>query len=189
MLKFVANGKTGKKSITLPTSIKEITPDYLVAITNEILVADNYSLIALCHKEKLSSFILAGRNKKNQVNTSVVPLFVKRGAPSPGRTYTSFESNFTAGDKLIITPSDMMTGLHVRVPMNTLTVEGFLNAIDGDGYAFQNATKNASDVYFLEFKIVPNCAIQGVYKSTLREQFDNPFQMIDVSETNEGGVD
>lgn len=189
MLKFVTNGKNGSKSITLPTSIKEITADYLKAITDEILVADNYSLIALCHKEKLSSFILAGRNKKNQISTAVVPLFVKKGAPSKGVVNTLFESNLNVGDKLIITPTDIMTGMHVRVPMNTLTVEGFLSAIEGDGYAYQNASKNPADVYFLEFKIIPNCAIQGIYKPTLRKEFTNPFEMINLETTDEGGVD
>ena len=79
MVKFETNGKQGDAIIKLPTRIDEITPEYLKAITSHIKVADNYSLIALCHKEKLSNFVIAGRNNKGEMSTAVVPLFVKTG--------------------------------------------------------------------------------------------------------------
>ena len=41
MVKFEVNGEKYSKIITLPTSVSEITPEYLENITTEILVADN----------------------------------------------------------------------------------------------------------------------------------------------------
>lgn len=170
MIKFEVNGENKTVSISLPTSVNEITPEYLGGITDEIAVADNYSMIALCHKAKLSDFVLAGRNKKQQLSTQVVPLFVKRG-----KTDWDFSLVIEVADKLLITPTAMSMGLHVNVPMNTLNVERIIGIMEEDKGIFQKAMQIKDPVYFLEFKIVPNSDIQGVYKPNLRKDFDNPF--------------
>lgn len=171
MVKFEANGKLGKVIIKLPTSLNEITPEYIGAITDEIVVADNYSLIALCHKEKLSAFVLAGRSNKNEISTSVIPLFVKRGFTED----KSFQPNIEVCDKLLITPTAMSMALHVNAPMNNITMPKFMAAIEGDRFAHQNALALNEYVYFLEFKIIPNCDILGVYKTNLRKDYTSPF--------------
>lgn len=179
MLKFETNGKLGKVILTFPTSISELTPDYLQRLTEEIKVADNYSLIALCHKEKLSAFIMAGKNHKSEMSTAVVPIFVKKG-----KTDSDFINRINVSDKLLITPTQMATGLHVNVPGNTLTMGTLLKYIDGDGYAYQNALKESGNVYFIEFKLVPNCDILGIYKHDSNASFENPFA-ISVDSTKE----
>ena len=174
MLKFEVNGKKGNVILNLPTSIEELTKDYLINITNEVNVGNNYSLIALCHREKLSAFIMAGRNKKNDMSTAVVPIFIKHGSI----TTDSHVNNINVGDKLIIAPSNMAMGLHVNISKNTLTMGTLLNFIDGDGFAYQNALKYKEQVYFIEFKIIPNCDIVGYYKDNNSTDFDNPFAVI-----------
>lgn len=177
MVKFEVNGEKYNKIITLPTSVSEITPEYLENITTEILVADNYSLIALCHKAKLSDFILAGRSKKQQLSTQVVPLFVKRGM-----TNWEFSANIEVADKLLITPTAMSMGLHVNVPMNTLNIERIVAIMEEDKNIYQKALGIKDAVYFLEFKIIPNSDIQGVYKPKLYKEFENPFAIISHAE-------
>ena len=186
MVKFETNGKNGKVIVTLPTNLEEITPEYLGAITDEIAVADNYSLIALCHKEKLSAFVMAGRNKKNEISTAVVPLFVKRGLNTSSVSsidgVPSFHPLIEVCDKLIISPTAMAMGLHVNVPMNTLNMGKVVALLEGDGYAYQNATKVTDPVYFLEFKLIPNNEIIGCYKPNLRKDFENRFAFEVVKE-------
>lgn len=174
MLKFETNGKLGKVVLTFPTYISELTPDFLQRLTEVIQVADNYSLIALCHKEKLSAFVMAGKNNKSEMSTAVVPIFVKKG-----KTDSEFINSINVSEKLLITPTQLAIGLHVNVPGNTLTMGTLLKHIDGDGYAYQNALKESGNVYFIEFKLIPNCDILGVYKNENYTSFDNPFAISD----------
>lgn len=175
MLKFDVNNAAGPQIVNLPTSLADIKADYLKSVTNEIVVADNYSLIAICYKEKLSSFIMAGRSKKNNISTAVIPLFVKHGSITSTNSTIDFIAGLNTADKLIIAGADIATGLHVGVPANTLTMNHLLSAIEGDSYAYQRAAAYKDNVYFVEYKIVPNCAIKGVYKPTLHTPFVNPF--------------
>lgn len=184
MLKFETNGKLGKCIINLPTSINEITPKYLLDVTANIAVADNYSLIAICHKEKLSAFVLAGRNKKSEMTTSVVPIFVKRGFITDDKSIgcpNNFNDFVTSGIRLLITPTAISMGLHVNVPENDITMGKFMAAIDGDGCAYQNASKHNETVYFIEFKLVPNCDILGAYGNKTKA-FENPFAITRIND-------
>lgn len=172
MVKFETNGKNGHLFINLPTSIEEITPEFLTGITHKVKVADNYSLICICHKEKLSSFIMAGRSKKNEISTAVVPIFVKSG-----NTEAVFMSEFNVGDKIIISPSQMAMGYHVSIPNNPLTMGNLMKATEGDNYAHKNSLGYGKDVIFTEFKIVPNCDIIGRYDNTSSVSYNNPFEV------------
>lgn len=186
MVKFETNGKKGKVIVNLPTKIEEITPEYLGAITDEIAVADNYSLVALCHREKLSAFIMAGKRNQNQISTAVIPLFVKRGLDTSSVSNVgdvpTFHPLIEVCDKLLISPTAMSMGLHVNVPMNTINVNKVIDLLDGDGYAYQNASKFTEPVYFIEFKLIPNNEIIGCYKPKLRKEFNNPFAFEVVKE-------
>lgn len=175
MLKFDVNSAAGPQIVNLPTSLADIKADYLKSVTDEIVVADNYSLIAICYKEKLSSFIMAGRSKKNNISTAVIPLFVKHGSITSTTSTIDFISELNTADKLIIAGADIATGLHVGVPKNTITMNHLLSAIEGDSYAYQRAAAYKEDVYFVEYKIIPNCAIKGVYKDDSNASFINPF--------------
>lgn len=180
MVKFKVNGSGKETIVTLPESIKELTPEYLKGVASEITVADNYSLIALCYKEKLSAFVLAGRNKKNQINTAVVPLFVKKGKTSN----STYVDELVTGDKLLISPTAMSLGLHVNVPKNTLTMGLFIELIKDDMSIYQKALALNKDVIFVEYKLIPNSDIIGAYNGIITNNFKNPFTLVDAKYTD-----
>ena len=169
MIKFKTNGKLGKFIITLPTNIKDLSADYLKSITEDISVAPNYALICIAYKDKLSNFIItAKRAKPTQIAT--VPIYVKGECEDKSIA-------LNAGDKIIISGSDISLGYHVTTPSNDLNLNKFINYIDGDNNAYQRAITEQGDnyVYFIEFKIVPYCNIVGEYKEDIKVNKDNIF--------------
>lgn len=163
MLKFTANGNEGAVTMNLPTSLSEITPEYLLEITKSVKIADNYSLIAILYRESLSGMILASSQKKKQITTSIVAEFVKAG-----NCDTEFINSLKPTERIIISPSDVALGYHVSVKENKLTPDRVLANIVGDKNAYQNAVvaaeeSNTKYCYFLEFKLVPNANIHGSY--------------------------
>ena len=176
MLKFKTNGKAGAFELNLPTSLSEITSDYLKDVTSDIQVADNYSLIGICYREAFSTIIFANTTKKKNLTTAIVPLFIKSGKAS-----TDFINNIEVGDKLIIAPSQIALGHHIAAPRNLITINNILNCVEGDTRIYQEALKEAKQCYFLEFKLVPNVDIVGVYKDDNATHEANPF----VTKVNE----
>lgn len=144
-----------------PTSIKEISEDYLMKLTDCIKVADNYSLIALCYSEKLSKVILAGRANKKDAKIKVTPIFVKAG-----NSNIDFIKNAKIKQRVISMASQIALGTHVIVPGHRLTIDTFIAAInncnDKDIYNREVANEDQRECLFLEFKIVPNADIIGL---------------------------
>lgn len=182
MLRFETNGKHGEVAINLPTRLDEITPEYLNNVTKEVEIANNYSLIALCHKEKLSAFVLAGRGKKEQMSTAVVPLFIKRGNVDDQNKVLLMN----CGDTILITPTAISMGLHCNIPKNDLNMGKFMAILKDDTYGYQKAAYITDEVYFLEFKIVPNCDILGYYNKSFLEDFVNPFKIEVIGKGEQG---
>lgn len=174
MITFKTHSKNGNFAVTLPTDLKDITEEYLKAVTKEVFVAENYSLIGLCYREKLSTIIFNAKNNKPS-NIVTVPIYIKSN---------NNEQPFTeCGNKLVVSGSQLALGHHVNCVMNTLTINKFLYYIEGDNNAYQNALREFKDVYcyFLEFKIIPNCDIVGVYANIDKikdiDNFNNPFKV------------
>lgn len=180
MLKFEVNGKHGDKVLTFPTNLSELTPEYFSCVSDLIEPSENYSLIALAHKEKLSAFVLAGRNKKSEMSTAVVPIFVKNSKLTQSFNNKAFTNGLRTGERIIITPTDMELGSHVNLPKNTLNMSTLLYFIEDDGYAYQRALKESDYIYFLEYKLIPDSAIRGVFKQDEFTDFDNPFAVKDT---------
>ena len=158
------------RCIILPTNISELTEhDYLYNLSSHVDVADDYSLIALCHKEKLSNFVIAGRGSKKEMATSVVPIFVKSG-----KSTNIFINSIKKGSKVIISGSALSLGHHVAVTNNDLNMSKFASIIDGDSNAMRNALALNTNVYFVEFKLIPNNEIIGIY-NPIDDKFINPF--------------
>lgn len=175
MLEFKTNGKRGSYKLTLPTKLSEITVEYLEAVTKDVKPADNYTLIAVCYREKLSTIIMNAKQNK-AMTTAVVPIYVKRSF----KDVKDINIPLSITDKVIISGSDLSLGHHVICPNNSLTINNFVSYVEGDGFAYQNALKLNAYVYFLEFKLVPNCAIVGAYKEINKdeEEFINPFKEV-----------
>lgn len=170
MIEFETNGKNGNYAFNLPTSLNEITKDYLEEVTKDVMVADNYTLVGVCYREKLSNLVLSVKQRKNNITTAVVPIFVKKGVSDPG-----FYNGIEIGNKLILAASDIAIGHHVVAPKNLLTIENFLNFIEGDTDVYHKALGKNEYCYFIEFKLVPNCNIHGYYKTNNNIDYVNPF--------------
>lgn len=162
MLKFQLNGKLGNYNISLPTSLNEVSEDYLTNLANRIKIGDNYSLIGIAYHESLPNVLMMNSSKKLGATTTAVPLFI--GA---GKTDDEFINSLKPGDRIIIAGSDVALGHHVNCQDNKITIGNVLALAEGDNNAYIKATAATKEVnaacYFLELKLVPNCAIHGAY--------------------------
>lgn len=156
MLKLNVNGNAGKFIMNLPTEFSEISKDYLQYATKHIEVAPEYSLVALVYREKLAVILNSAKQNK-EVNTSVVPVFVKAG-----NTDTKFVKNMKLGNTLIITGSDLAIGIHVNSPLNSISIPNVVAVCNGDNNIYKEALTNTQYCHFVEFKLVPNSAIKGI---------------------------
>ena len=78
MFEIKVKAEQGTYNVNIPTSLDDITSEFLEGIGKQINVADNYSLVALSYRETFGNLLLAGKNK-GKVNASVVPIMVKKG--------------------------------------------------------------------------------------------------------------
>lgn len=170
MLKLDVNSKSGVYELNLPTSLNEIEESYIAEVTNHVKIDANYTLIGVVFREKLSTLILAARKNKKNSDISVIPVFVKSG-----KTDNELINSLNIRDKLIISPSDIMMGYHISAPNNLLTINNFLDIIEGDINVYNKAMSIQDYCYFIEFKLVPNCNIHGAYNQPEVAEFVNPF--------------
>lgn len=148
--------KGGVYEISLPTSLNEITTDYLTRVTNYIQLAPEYSLVAIVYREKLAA-ILNSIKKGQNINANVVPIYVKGGV-----TDSKFIKQCKLGNKLVITGSDLSLGIHVNSPLNTISINNIVNVCGSDKNIAMEALKNAEPCFFVEFKIVANNVISAI---------------------------
>lgn len=161
MTDFPIYGKDAEVILHLPNSVGEISPDWLKEVSQDVEVAQHYSLIALVYREKLSSIILARTNKKKDVAAPVTPVFIKAG-----ETDSSYVSKIASGDRIIIANSQLALGHHVVLANNELSFERVMRVIDLDTKnTYQRSLEQFNNAYvcFVEFKIVPNSDIVGNY--------------------------
>lgn len=170
MLKFTSNGKNGSFQLNLPSQLGEITPEYLTDVTKDIKVSDNYSLIGICYREKLSTIIFDSTSKKKNTHINIIPIFIKSG-----KTDNDFIKSINIGEKLIIAGSDIALGHQVVAPRNTITINNILRCTMGDPTVYKAALEVKSDCYFLEFKLIPNCNIHGCYSPSTDPHMEQHF--------------
>lgn len=154
------NGKDGKLKLHLPTSVYEITPEVLLDATKHIVVAPDYSLVAVVYSTSLA--IAVNEKKAANARIGVIPLFVKCGDND-----SSFINNINAGDKLIIAPSNVALGIHVNNGFNELSLSRICNLCSQD-IEFMKCVFTYNDTYyFVNYKLIPNCNINGVIKNNV----------------------
>lgn len=143
-----------------PTSLKEIKTSYLKSVTNNIHVADNYSLIAIVYHETLGRIILTTKQSKKAIKAGVVPIFIKAGA-----TDNTFIKKILTSQKLVIPSSSLMTAHHISCPENVLSLDKFVSYVERDITisARYNNNYGNEECFFIEFKVVPNCDIISYY--------------------------
>ena len=169
MLTLNVNGKQGAFTLNLPTTLTDITEEYIYNVTSHIEVDANYTVIGVVFREKLSTLALAARKNKKNSDIAVIPIFVKAG-----KTDSEFINNLSIREKLIISPSDIMLGYHISAPRNLLTINTILDIMEGDTEVYNKLIGIQEQCYFIEFKLIPNCNIHGAYKS-INNGYNNPF--------------
>ena len=179
--------KAGKSEVTFnfPNTIDELSVDYLTKVTDNLTIADNYSLIALVYQDRLAPILLAGRSGKQNQRFKVIPLFIKAG-----NTDVEFINEAKIKDKVVITPSQLSLGIHVKLPYHKLDLDYFISLITMEGnkgiYEKEIANEDQRPCLFVEFKLVPNADIAGFIKNDLNKVDDMYVNVVDV--TNEAGA-
>ena len=145
----------GKKiKLNLPESISEVNFDYLKAVTKEVVVEQNYALIALCVSDKLSILI---NSKQKEVNVKGIGILVK--ANDPNNVLKS-----KSGDKVICSPTDLMRGYEVTAVRNILSPSKVASFVKLDNELSKTIfTTNTESVWLVTFKLVPLHDIHGSY--------------------------
>lgn len=161
--------REGNYKLNLPTSINEITKEYLTEVTKGVMIADEYSLIAII--SKVSPFAVS--TAKTNTVANVTPLFVKAG-----NTNNDFIQNLNCKDIVVITGSDISLGIHINIKENDLSLSKIQSYLESNismiitDFKNSNKEKNIklyqmkTDYYFVSFKLIPNCNIHGTIKST-----------------------
>lgn len=145
----------GKKiKLNLPESISEVNFDYLKAVTKEVVVEQNYALVALCVSDKLAVLI---NSKQREVNVKGISILVEANDPN-----NVLESK--PGDKLICSPTDLMRGYEVTAVRNILSPSKIAMLVKSDNELSKTIfTTNTESVWLVTFKLIPLHDIHGSY--------------------------
>lgn len=178
MRQFVIETKKEKVTFNFPTSLSEITPNYLTTVTSNINVANHHVLVAMVYHNTIPNIIMVGKSKKKNENFGVNVVYVKGGEEN-----VDFIKNIKTGHRLLIDSSQLSLGHHVAVPANKLTLNNFTNVLsectDSDIYAKAVKENDDREVMFVEFKIVPATAIIAEYTND-KVKVENSF--VEVTE-------
>ena len=151
---FNVSTEKGKLRVSLPTSIDEISTEYLKAVTRHIRVGNEYSLVAIVYKTNTA--MLLNASKQKDAVTSVIPLFIKSG-----KTEDEFINSLDIKDVLTITGSDIAMGIHVGNPYNELSMSRIASIFKEDSDIVKASFTDKTMYYFVEFKLIPNCNIHA----------------------------
>jgi len=155
--------KLEKVSLELPTKLDEITEEKLNEMSNTIDVADNYSLVGIAYHERFSRILMSYRTKKQNIKAGVVPIFIKAG-----KTDSDFIKSAKVGSKLLISANQIELGYRAVIKNNPYNLDVIMAKVSNNitTAEYQNlvADTESEPVYFLDFKIVPNCDIIAIYK-------------------------
>ena len=167
----------GEKGFTmnLPTSLNEITEDYLLGVTNHIYVAPYYAIVAIVYRCQLG-FIISTSKRKKDLATAIVPIYVRSNPTSNSEetTVKMFDSMKT-GDKLIIAGTDIERGYHLTCPKNFITIDNIIRIYNSDTNFAKGVMMDNNFYYFVDFKLVPINDIKGFYSREKDNSFVNPF--------------
>lgn len=174
----VTNGKANI-TLNLPTSLSEITPEYLTSVTSHIEVAPYHAIIGIVYRCKLPE--LVSTNKKSRaMSMAIVPVYVKGNLVNTTEDMFNLFKNIKTGDKLIIAGTDIERGYHVTSTRNRITIDNVLTIYKNDNNFAKNIITDQNYYYFVEFKLVPINDIKGYYKDKFDDDsFVNPFIKIE----------
>ena len=174
----VTNGKNNI-TLNLPTSLSEITPEYLTSVTSHIEVAPYHAIIGIVYRCKLPE-IVSTNKKSRAMSMAIVPVYVKGNIGEPNPDTFSMLKKIKTGDKLIIAGTDIERGYHVTSTRNKITIDNIINIYKYDNNFAKTVMRDQNYYYFVEFKLVPINDIKGYYKDKFEDDsFVNPFIKIE----------
>lgn len=161
MKNFEVIGTRVKFNFHFPTSLEELDADYLFDVTRHVQIPDHHTLIGIVYHEKLFDIIVSRKRNQKGLTAGVVPIFIRAG-----KTDSDFIKSANCKDKLIIPSSSLSLGHHVVASKNVLSLDYFIRAIDSDNSLAKRYDNNYGNeqCYFVEFKIIPNVELKGIYK-------------------------
>ena len=171
---IIGEGSNGFK-MNLPTSLNEITEDYLLGVTNHIKIAPYHCIVALVYRCKLPEIISTARKKKD-LATAVVPLYVSSNVTlnTEKETFDMFGA-IKSGDKLIIAGTDLERGYQLTCPKNFITIDNIVSIYNSDNNFAKGVMTDQNYYYFIDFKLVPINDVKGFYSRDKDDTFVNPF--------------
>lgn len=153
--------------INVPTSLSEISAEYLQKVTDHIHVAEHFAIVALVLTTKLSEYCYTINNPNGKAPTiGVTPILVKFNS-------NEATSHLKVGDIVIISDTDLERGNHLNVP-SIITSDRVGAYLMSDakyikdiqiGEAKDDKGNRIGDsmVKLLQFKVVPVCDIHASY--------------------------
>lgn len=174
----------GKQDFTfkLPTKISEITGDYLKAVTDHIVIAPYYAIIATVYRAKLPEVISSNKKSKGMA-VSITPLFVKANVPSETEKPTcDMLSLINPADRIIIAGTDIERGYQLSTPNNMITLDNVIKIYNHDDKFAKEVMIDQNYYLFVDFKLVPITDIKGKYELNKPNEFVNPFVTINAKE-------
>lgn len=141
--------------LSVPTSINEISSEFLLGVSSNLNIADDYALIALVYSETIP-MVISSNSKRKDITTAVLPLFVKSG-----HSYDDFINSIPVKAVININGSDISLGNHINFAENNISIGAVINAITKDKDLAKSILFMKEKVCFVEFKLVPTCAIKG----------------------------
>lgn len=177
MLKFELNIDDVTKVVTLPTSLSEVSPEYLNEVSKNVIISDDYSLVALVYRESVANLVLTASQKRKDSSINVVPLFVRSG-----NTSAEYIKSIESGSKLIVASSDLALGHHVACPTNKITINEVIGNCLKDKMIYMKSKDFKDNCCFIEFKLIPNCNIHGCYKNAPTYDYNivNTYGVVEV---------
>lgn len=151
--------------INFPTSINELTPEFLTTITEGVRIPKHYCIIALAFNTKLFDFCTA-INSSKETNVAVTPILAKIDKED------SDEINAFVGDKIITYRTSLERGAHLnlKTSISSNVARNYFNkdadlvraiitkndkAIVDKNLNKQLVAGQSPNIIVLEFKIIP----------------------------------
>ena len=174
----------GKQDFTLrlPTKLSEITSDYLKAVTDDIVIAPYYAVIATVYRCKLPE-VISSNKKSRAMAVAIVPIFVKANVPMETEKPTyDLMCQIKCADRIIIAGSEIERGYQLSTPKNVITLDNVIKIYNHDNNFAKGVMADQTQYYFVDFKLVPITDIKGKYLMSNPADFVNPFATINAKE-------
>ena len=184
MKEFIVTDGKQDFAFKLPTKISEITSDYLKAVTDNIVIAPYYAVIASVYRAKLPE-VISSNKKSRGMAVSITPLFVKANIPLETEKPTfDMMSNINAADRIIIAGTDIERGYFLSTPNNMITMENVIKIYNHDNGFAKEVMIDQNYYFFVDFRLVPITDIKGKYNMSNHADFVNPFVTVNSKEAS-----